>query len=619
MEDSQFFTGAGEQSQLLLSSTADSSLAASKDDEATGIGRFCLVAFCLLFVVLVGVLVVVFLNSDFREEKVDNTDEDIFGGSDGGSRTGGSGGSTSRRTPLPVYLTPRTTGDQRRTVPRGQARPGVPAVPVVPATPGMPVSPGAPTEPGVTAGRGVPAGTGVPEGPGVTAGTQPPARPRVPITTPPLTTSRMLTSKHTSPPTMPTTTSTPKITTTSIPIMTVGPNTKRPLPLDSLICTLESPFGGSLLRIPPDGLCSIVVAYPFYDPDALELFQTKKYSSKGFDILVEKAGKQNKTEFGIGISYKFCKSVANMTAIANNPKTKTTLDYLWTKRFYHYGQVNPPLANYGGSVNEVNINCVKGLQMLFNLMKDKNDNVNRPSYIIHSFPLFAPGNFPNLGQALRNLSVDIFIAVGYQSDPDNNYTACHMVPPNLLNKQLLTPDLYGIYSVRLADVISSLTENPAAWTPTTSFAVSVGLEGRWYTPKDQDGDYQLGMPCTNEIPAWIGKQAREIEMACYNRFYNFTFKIDQKFQAMVGYDKIDGLLFTFDTAETLRSKLCEAKSTATATKFYIVAANIGAVDYDNWCGFGALRRLHMLKALAHFFAYNYTSAAQKSACLLVNP
>ncbi|XP_070392185.1 uncharacterized protein [Dermacentor albipictus] len=521
-EDSQFFTGAGEQSQLLLSSTADSSLAASKDDEATGIGRFCLVAFCLLFVVLVGVLVVVFLNSDFREEKVDNTDEDIFGGSDGGSRTGGSGGSTSRRTPLPVYLTPRTTGDQRRTVPRGQARPGVPAVPVVPATPGMPVSPGAPTEPGVTAGRGVPAGTGVPEGPGVTAGTQPPARPRVPITTPPLTTSRMLTSKHTSPPTMPTTTSTPKITTTSIPIMTVGPNTKRPLPLDSLICTLESPFGGSLLRIPPDGLCSIVVAYPFYDPDALELFQTKKYSSKGFDILVEKAGKQNKTEFGIGISYK-------------------------------------------------------------------------------------------------NLSVDIFIAVGYQSDPDNNYTACHMVPPNLLNKQLLTPDLYGIYSVRLADVISSLTENPAAWTPTTSFAVSVGLEGRWYTPKDQDGDYQLGMPCTNEIPAWIGKQAREIEMACYNRFYNFTFKIDQKFQAMVGYDKIDGLLFTFDTAETLRSKLCEAKSTATATKFYIVAANIGAVDYDNWCGFGALRRLHMLKALAHFFAYNYTSAAQKSACLLVNP
>ncbi|XP_065307500.1 uncharacterized protein [Dermacentor albipictus] len=612
MEESQFLTD-----------TASS----DEDRRATGITQFCLVAFCLLLVVLVGVLVAVSLNSDFDEDEVADTEEDISGGSDGGSRTGGSGGSTSRRPPLLVYLTPRTTGtgDQRRTVPRGQARPG------------------APTEPGITAGTGEPEGTAVPEDPGVTTGTRPPARPRVPLTTLPTTTSRMLTSKPTSPPTTPTTTSTPKITTTtstpkittttstpkitttSIPITTVDPNTKRPLPLDSLICTLESPFRRHLLGVPPDGLCSIVVAYPFYEPFGLELFPTKYYSFRNFDIIVENAEKQNKTEFGIGITYKFCKNVANMTALANNPMTKTTLDYLWTKRFYHYGQVNPPLANYGGSIQEVNSNCVKGLQMLFNLMKDKHDNVNRPSYIILSFPLFAPENFPNLGQALRNHSVDIFIAVGYHSDRDNHYHACHMVSPTLLNKQLLTPDLYGIYSVRLANVMSSLTTSPAAWPPTTSFAVSVGLEGRWYKPKDRDhdpngpGNYQLGMPCRNELPHGFTKQTSDIIQACRDQRYNTTFKIDQKFQAMVGYNKDHGFLFTFDTAETLRSKLCEAKSNATATKFYIAAAVIGAEDHVNTCGLGALRRLHMLKALAHFFAYNYTSAAQKSACLLVNP
>ncbi|XP_072143655.1 uncharacterized protein [Dermacentor andersoni] len=476
-----------------------------------------------------------------------------------------------------------------------------------------------------------------------------PGAPTQPITTPPPTTSRMLTSKPSSPPTMPattstpkitttstpkitttstpkiTTTSTPRITTTSIPTTTVDPNTKRPLPLDALICTLESPFRRDLLGVPPDGLCTIVVAYPFYEPFDLELFPTKYYSFRHFDVIVENAGKQNKTEFGIGITYKFCKSVANMTELANNPMTKTTLDYLWTKRFYHYGQVNPPLANYGGTIQDVNVNCAKGLQMLFDLMKDKHDNVNRPSYIILSFPLYSPGNFPAIGKALRNLSVDIFIAVGYHSYRDNNFVDCRMVSPTLLNKQLLPPDIYSIYSVRLAEVMSSLTVNPAAWPPTTSFGVSVGMQGRWYKPKDRDydpngpGNYQLGKPCANELPLGFTKQTSDIIWACRNHGYNKTFKIDQTFQAMVGYDKQFGFLVTFDTAETLRSKLCEAKSTAPAAKFYIAAAAIGAEDHVNACGFGALTRLRMLKALTYFFAYNYTSAAQKSACLLVKP
>ncbi|XP_075543909.1 uncharacterized protein LOC142578404 [Dermacentor variabilis] len=302
------------------------------------------------------------------------------------------------------------------------------------------------------------------------------------------------------------------------------------------------------------------MAYPFYEPFDLELFPTKYYSFKGFDTIVENAAKQKKTEFGIGITYKFCKSVANMTALAKNPMTKTTLDYLWTKRFYHYGQVNPPLSNYGGSIKQVNFDCASGLQMLFNLMKDKHDNVNRPSYIILSFPLYAAGNFPDIGKALRNPSVDIFIAVGYHSDRDNNYADCHMVSPTLLSPRLLPSNLYSIYSVRLVSVMHTLTKNRAAWTPTTSFAVSVGLEGRWYRPKDRDhdpngpGNYQLGMPCANELPFGLTKQTSEIMLACRDQRYNKTFKIDQTFEAMVGFDKQHGFLFTFDTAETLRAK-----------------------------------------------------------------
>ncbi|XP_049522556.1 uncharacterized protein LOC125945043 [Dermacentor silvarum] len=171
----------------------------------------------------------------------------------------------------------------------------------------------------------------------------------------------------------------------------------------------------------------------------------------------------------------------------------------------------------------------------------------------------------------------------------------------------------------------SLTENPAAWTPTTSFGLSVGMEGRWYQPKNRDqdpngpGKFQLGMPCKRGLRFGFATQTTRIALACNDQRYNETFKVDKKFQAMVGYDKGEGFLFTFDTAETLRSKLCEAKSNVTNLKFYIAAADIGAEDHNNVCGLGALSRLRMLKALAHFFAYNYTSSAQKSECLLVNP
>ncbi|XP_049269055.1 uncharacterized protein LOC125757518 [Rhipicephalus sanguineus] len=99
--------------------------------------------------------------------------------------------------------------------------------------------------------------------------------------------------------------------------------------------------------------------------------------------------------------------------------------------------------------------------------------------------------------------------------------------------------------------------------------------------------------------------------------YKNSFKVDTKFQAMVGYDEGEGWLFTFDTAETLRKKLCEAKSNVTALRLNIVASNIGSEDYTNKCGFGSLSRLRMLKALSLFFAHNYTSSAEKSKCLKV--
>ncbi|KAL1442208.1 hypothetical protein MTO96_046506 [Rhipicephalus appendiculatus] len=167
-----------------------------------------------------------------------------------------------------------------------------------------------------------------------------------------------------------------------------------------------------------------------------------------------------------------------------------------------------------------------------------------------------------------------------------------------------------------------MTVDPQAWSPSTTFAVSVGMAGRWYRPKNRDndtngpGNYQLGKPCVNEQRADLGKQTSEIDYACRLPSYKNSFKVDTTFQAMVGYDKSEGWLFTFDTAETLRKKLCEAKSNVTGLRLNLVASDIGSEDYADECGFGRVSRLWMLKLLSLFFSDSYNSSADKSNCLM---
>ncbi|KAL1476427.1 hypothetical protein MTO96_036509 [Rhipicephalus appendiculatus] len=356
---------------------------------------------------------------------------------------------------------------------------------------------------------------------------------------------------------------------------------ERPLPLGSLICTVQIPFTVTFVHVPPDGLCTIILAYPFYtylgvtlDPDYYQFY--------GVQNILDAAAQQKHTEYGIGIDFDYCRNPVNMETLAKDPKTKTALDLLWSKRVYHYGQVNP--TDHQLDLQTPITNCVGGLKRLLDLIKDKTDNLNRPSYTIYSYPLFVPENFAAFG---GSTPVDIFIAEGYHAEEDTDLPECRMIPPTLMSKQLLTPDLLDFYPVRLANTIWSMTKNPEAWSPTTSFAVSVGMSGRWYKPRGNDndpngpGNYQLGKPCGNEQRADIKQQASPIAFGCSMQSYRNSFKVDTTFQAVVGYDKSDGWLFTFDSAETLRKKLCESKSNVTALKLNIVAANIGSEDYTN--------------------------------------
>ncbi|KAL1485515.1 hypothetical protein MTO96_031870, partial [Rhipicephalus appendiculatus] len=172
----------------------------------------------------------------------------------------------------------------------------------------------------------------------------------------------------------------------------------RPLPLGSLICTVQTPFENNFVHAPTDGLCTIIMAYPFYGYLAVTL-DPAFYDSDGVSVILNVAEKQAKTEYGIGFDFGFCGNLHYMTTLVKDGATKVALRNLWSKRVYHYGQVNPPVGHQDDLPTLIS-NCGKGLQMIFDLIKDLSDNVNRPSYIMYSYPLFDRNNFPDFGGIL---------------------------------------------------------------------------------------------------------------------------------------------------------------------------------------------------------------------------
>ncbi|KAH7968199.1 hypothetical protein HPB52_006876 [Rhipicephalus sanguineus] len=119
---------------------------------------------------------------------------------------------------------------------------------------------------------------------------------------------------------------------------------------------------------------------------------------------------------------------------------------------------------------------------------------------------------------------------------------------------------------------------------------------------------------------------RKHQNVCKDPIYNASFYMDNKFKALVTYDKAKERLFTYDSASTLREstttacriflslQLCETRENVTNLKYTIVAQNIQFEDESYVCGHGPFSRLRMLKALARFFFYNYTHAGLKAAC-----
>ncbi|XP_070390835.1 uncharacterized protein [Dermacentor albipictus] len=348
-------------------------------------------------------------------------------------------------------------------------------------------------------------------------------------------------------------------TTTVVPKPPTAGQTTRPGP------TTQAPLPkGSLLCTLGAGFKKSKYTFP---PDGLCTIITFHSVYKGDDTLAPPykedfqyfldTSKQAKySQFGIGIAQETCTDRAAMTKLTSNVSTKMHLDELWDRyRIYHYGQVGGSIT-FRGLVPLISATlAATGLQMITKIMNDKRHYKLRPSYtILHNWLLYR-GHAQFIGEALRHVPVDIFVVNVHHDEPDINSVNCRMVPPTILT----------------ADVL-----------------------------EDVRRDMFYG-----------------IRMACSRPAFNNSFYQDRTFNALVTYDDPAGLVFTYDSPRNLRTKLCKAKKNATSLQYTFVAADIQLEDAHGICGYGPFPRLYMLKKLAAFFAYNYTSAGKETQCRAV--
>ncbi|XP_072143675.1 uncharacterized protein [Dermacentor andersoni] len=370
------------------------------------------------------------------------------------------------------------------------------------------------------------------------------------------------------------------------------------------------------MQFPPDGLCTIITFFNLIKAPVNTLNRTY---SDDFSYFLETARSHQDTEYGIGIDYEFCRDPSRVKLFVRRPSAKALLDGLWDQRVYHYGQVHQ-LIRGQDLKPEVTGNLARGLQMISSLMNDKKDSVHRPSYTILHFPLLKPAWSRIIARQIRSHPVDIFVAIGHHPEPDYMYSDCHMVPPTITSKRLLRHVVGDAYPVRLGNTIWSLAVDSHHWPPNIAFAVTLGMAGRWYRPKYPDnvypstGNYTLGFPCAADEHAPMGQMVNVTE-ACIDQKYSSNFKYDFAYKSEFTYNKQEKWLFTYDTARSLRLKLCETKKNMTHVHYTFAAVNIQFEDAKDYCGFGEFPRLRVLKALARFFAFNYTSDSQEQACL----
>ncbi|KAL1481265.1 hypothetical protein MTO96_034560 [Rhipicephalus appendiculatus] len=377
------------------------------------------------------------------------------------------------------------------------------------------------------------------------------------------TTQPHLPSPPVTTPTMPATMSPP------MPTPTLAPPITSTTKLSSETPVVPTTTNGTQVPLQPGSLlCTIGQGFKratyTFPPDGLctiitfDSLYRKRASlappyAKDFEYFLKRAKKAKQSEFGIGIHKSIIANATAATQFVSNPFTKKYLDELWDEYgVYHYALVAESSAHPG--YHSVYVATVaKALAMVSALMSDRKNPLFRPSYTMLYFWVPSSIAVKIMAQRLANeTSLDVFVFMGYFRYANINFMECLMLPPAFLPSALA-----GASSSR------TYKEN----------------------------------------------------LACLQPTYNSSFYLDTTFEALVAFDVKEEIIFTYDSASNLRSKICRAKKSATNVTNLMAAVDIQFEDYNNTCGHGSYPRLHALKQLSAFLSSTYTSPDKEAECL----
>ncbi|KAL1437446.1 hypothetical protein MTO96_048934 [Rhipicephalus appendiculatus] len=208
-------------------------------------------------------------------------------------------------------------------------------------------------------------------------------------------------------------------------------------------------------------------------------------------------------------------------------------------------------------------------------------------------------------------SLDLLVVYGHLPIRDKNFPDCHMTPPTYMVKLNSSR-----YTFNLATAHESMRYLHGENLPeSTRLGVSVTMFGRWYKPRYPTslGNYSLMQPCGK----FYSEQITSIAKACREKPYR-RFHFDNVYRAPFSFNRQEEMLFTYDSVESLRSKLCEGKANLPEIPYVIAAFGIELEDWRDVCGFGAFFRLRFLKKLLNFLRHSDESPMDVTACNLLS-
>ncbi|XP_077544648.1 uncharacterized protein LOC144157749 [Haemaphysalis longicornis] len=184
-----------------------------------------------------------------------------------------------------------------------------------------------------------------------------------------------------------------------------------------------------------------------------------------------------------------------------------------------------------------------------------------------------------------------------------------MAPPNIYKA---TPDFPVSMQAAHEGLLQLASEgHHCAW------AVSMSAAGRWNRPlmgaSLNRRDYEPFSPCA-PLP-FKKKQLGTILDVCYVFYYERS--TSSAYKTMFAFSTQMGISMMYDSAETMREKLCNFKANMTEVKYGVAVFDAEYGDPEGWCKFGKFGRIAMAGRLVAYFGDKFKTGSDLTDCLLL--